>query len=179
MEQLLGPEIGVELDEGGDGGVAEAGIGVAAEGVQGGEGDGVADEGAHDAGGKLGVGQAAQRAPIRRDELRPGFGNVKTAVLREAGEEDAGEVAGGSLSAGGDVAHEGLDSAQGGGFLAPGDVPEQGQAGEHAFEVRAMGRLAADLAEGDVGDVLEGLELHLLGGFFLGREVGGGEPFVA
>ncbi len=52
-----------------------------------------------------GGGQAAHGAQVGVRELRPGGGHVQAAVLGEAGEEDAGEVAHGGLATGGDVAH--------------------------------------------------------------------------
>jgi hypothetical protein len=122
VEEFLHPHIRTELDEGDDGRVGEAGIGLGAHGTQGFEGDGALGEGGDDAGGEFGVGHAAQGAEVGMAEMRPGGGHVEAAILGEAGQEHAGEIPFGRLAAGGDVAH--------GRFLAPPGGEQGGQAGE-------------------------------------------------
>ena len=71
VEQLLHEQAGVELDQWHDGGMAEAGIGVAAQRGERGEWDGVADERLDHARGERVVRQAAHRPPVGRREVRP------------------------------------------------------------------------------------------------------------
>ena len=56
------------------------------------------------------VGQAAERAQVGGREMRPLGRDVEAAILGEAGEQDAGEVAHGRAAAGGDIAHGGESS---------------------------------------------------------------------
>ena len=108
VEQFLHEQVGFELDQGDDGGVAEAGVGVAADGSEGLERDRGADKGVHDPGGEFGVGQASHRSPVGGGKMGPGFRHEQAAVLGETGEQDIGEIAGGGLAAGGNVAHGGV-----------------------------------------------------------------------
>ena len=105
VEQLLHEQAGVELDQRHHGGMAEAGIGVAAQRGERGERDGVADERLDHARGERVVRQAAHRAPVGRREVRPGLGHIQPAILGQTGQQHAGEVADRGLAAGGDVAH--------------------------------------------------------------------------
>ena len=112
VEQLLHEQAGVELDQRHDGRMAEAGIGVAAQRGERGGRDGVADERLDHARGKRVIRQAAHRAPVGGREVRPGFRHVEPAVLGQAGQQHAGEVADRRLAAGGDVAHGDYSSAR-------------------------------------------------------------------
>ena len=105
VEQFLHEQTGVQLDQWHDGGMAEAGVGVAAQRGKRGEGDGVADERLDHARGERVVRQAAHRPPVGRREVRPALRHIEPTVLGEAGQQHAGEVADGRLAAGGDVAH--------------------------------------------------------------------------
>jgi hypothetical protein len=105
VEQFLHEQTGVKLDQRHDGGMAEAGVGVAAQRGERGEGDGLADERLDHPRGKRMVWQAAHRPPVGRREVWPALRHVEPTVLGEAGQKHAGEVADGRLAAGGDVAH--------------------------------------------------------------------------
>ena len=105
VEQLLHEQAGVELDQRHHGGMAEAGIGVAAQRGERGERDRVADERLDHTRGQRVVRQAAHRAPVGRGEVGPGLRHVQPAILGQTGQQHAGEVADRSLAAGGDVAH--------------------------------------------------------------------------
>ncbi len=105
VEQLLHEQPGVELDQRHHRGMAEAGIGVAAQRGERGRRNGVTDERLDHMCGEHMVRQAAQGTPVGRRELRPGLRHIEPAVLSEAGQQHAGEVKYWRLTAGGDVAH--------------------------------------------------------------------------
>ncbi len=105
VEKLLHEQTGFELHHRHDRGMAEAGVGFVAQRLKRLERQRVADERLHHTRGEFGIRHAAQPAPVGWREVRPGLRHVKPAVLREARQERACEVAHGRLPAGGDVAH--------------------------------------------------------------------------
>ncbi len=109
VEQLERPQVGVQLDQRDHGRVGEAGIGLAADRRQRGRGHRVADEGLHHPRRQRVVGQAAQGPQVGMRPGGPGFGHEQPAILRQPGQQHAGEVARGRLAAGGDVSHRRSD----------------------------------------------------------------------
>ena len=105
VEQLLHEQTVSSWTSGHDGGMAEAGIGVAAHAPAASRRDCVADERLHHPRGECSDTAGRASRASRRGETRPGFGHIETAIFGEAGQQHLGEIARRCLSASGDVAH--------------------------------------------------------------------------
>ncbi len=89
--------------QGQDVGRIEGRIGILDQGLQIRRRNGVADEGRHDLLRQGRIGQILHGADVVGGKLRPGFGHVKAAVAREAGQQDVLETKRGGFTPRGDV----------------------------------------------------------------------------
>jgi hypothetical protein len=105
VKQLEEPDLPVELLQGRDGGVIEAGVGLGEDPVQFVVGNGAADEGPRDARRQLGIVQPGQRPDLLGAELRPSFRQIEAAVPGQARQQHLLEVEYRGGTPGGDVFH--------------------------------------------------------------------------
>ena len=104
MKKLENPKPRLELDQGRDRRVAEAGVAVhrRAHCLL---GQGVADEAREHVEGHVGVGPTGHAGERGLPELRPGLGRIEAAVRRDAAEQRLGEVDGFAAAARADITH--------------------------------------------------------------------------
>ncbi len=96
VKQLQQPLIGIELAQGGDGGM-EALIGFGDHGAKSVIRQAAGNEGRHDLKCYIGIRVAGKRLPVGRRQARPRLGNIEAAITGKTGEQKSAKPSAGAL----------------------------------------------------------------------------------